>query len=58
VFTRASHLSNILSQVNPVKNFSPYSRTLHASPNINNVIKLRSIKWMMHVARMGEMRNA
>jgi hypothetical protein len=29
-----------------------------ASPNNNRVIELKRMRWAMHVARMGEMRNA
>jgi hypothetical protein len=31
---------------------------LYASPNIIRVIKSRRMRWAVHVARMGEMRNA
>jgi len=31
---------------------------LYLSPNIIRVIKSRKMKWMEHVAHMGEMRNA
>jgi hypothetical protein len=31
---------------------------LYASPNIIRVIKSRKMRWMGHVARMEEMRNA
>jgi len=31
---------------------------LYNSTDIIRVIKLKKIKWMEHVARMGEMRNA
>jgi hypothetical protein len=31
---------------------------LHASPNIVTVIKSRKMRWVGHVACMGEMRNA
>jgi hypothetical protein len=31
---------------------------LYTSPNIIRVIKSRSVRWAVHVARMGAMRNA
>jgi hypothetical protein len=31
---------------------------VYSSPNINRIIKLRSMRWAGHVARMGEKRNA
>jgi hypothetical protein len=33
-------------------------RNLYASPNIIRVIKSREMRWVGHVAQMGEMRNA
>jgi hypothetical protein len=32
--------------------------TLHTSPNVIRAIKSRSMRWVGHVAHMGEMRNA
>jgi len=32
-------------------------QNLYSSPNITGVIKLRSMKWVGHVARMGAVRN-
>jgi hypothetical protein len=31
---------------------------LHASANVIRVIKLRRVRWVGHVARMGKIRNA
>jgi hypothetical protein len=31
---------------------------LYSSPNIIRMIKLRGVRWLQHVARMGETRNA
>jgi hypothetical protein len=31
--------------------------TLYASPNIARVIKVRSMRWVGHVVRMGDIRN-
>jgi hypothetical protein len=31
---------------------------LYSSPDINRMIKSRRMRWVVHVARMGEMRNA
>jgi hypothetical protein len=33
-------------------------RDLYSSPNIIRVIKVRRMRWVGHVARMGEKRNA
>jgi hypothetical protein len=33
-------------------------RDLYSSPNIIRIIKLRRMRWVSHVARMGEKRNA
>jgi hypothetical protein len=33
-------------------------RDLYSSPSINSIIKSRTMRWVRHVARMGEKRNA
>jgi hypothetical protein len=33
-------------------------RDLYSSPGISRIIKSRSMRWVRHVARMGEKRNA